>query len=267
VRDGHDRSFIAAMLVCCMHPTVLHEDSTLVSGDFPAATRDYLQEHVLGRSCPVLHHTGPSGNQSPRHVTRANTFDEARRIGCLLGRSAVQGIESIAFTSAVELGCSRRFVDLPARTFPPVDLAKAHAADAAQRLGSLRRLGGDRSELRTAECDWFGAEFGLKLAEKADSGGLQEAVAAVMPAEITLMRIGPWAFVGWPGEAFVEFLLSLKAIHPNCHVISLVSSQLEGYLVTDEAVRQGRYEALNAIFVSPQSGALLVEKTLELLAE
>jgi hypothetical protein len=26
----------------------LHEDSTLISGDFPAMTRQYLQEHVLG---------------------------------------------------------------------------------------------------------------------------------------------------------------------------------------------------------------------------
>ena len=74
-----------------MHPTVLHEDSTLVSGDFPAMTRQYLQEHVLGADCPVLYHTGPSGNQSPRHVTRANTFDEAERLGGLLGTFHCQG--------------------------------------------------------------------------------------------------------------------------------------------------------------------------------
>lgn len=85
VRATQSEKVLAAMLVCSMHPTVLHEDSTLLSGDFPAMTRQYLQEHVFGRDCPVLYHTGPSGNQSPRHVTRANTFAEAERLGSLLG--------------------------------------------------------------------------------------------------------------------------------------------------------------------------------------
>ena len=88
-----------------------------------------------------------------------------------------------------------------------------------------------------------------------------------MPAEVALMRIGPWAFAGWPGEAFVEFSLKVRASHPNCHVISLVNGQLEGYLVTEEAVRQGWYEALNALFASPESGELLVMTTLELLSQ
>ncbi len=33
----------------------------------------------------VIYHTGPCGDQGPRHVTRANTFDEAKRLGHLLG--------------------------------------------------------------------------------------------------------------------------------------------------------------------------------------
>ena len=59
VRDRDRQAFLAAMIVCSMHPTVLHEDSTLISGDFPAMTRRYLQEHVLGMDCPVLCHIGP----------------------------------------------------------------------------------------------------------------------------------------------------------------------------------------------------------------
>ena len=52
------------------------------------------------------------------------------------------------------------------------------------------------------------------------------------------MRIGPWFFVGWPGEAFVEFALMVKASHPNCYVISMANGELQGYLVTEEAMRQ-----------------------------
>jgi hypothetical protein len=80
VRDRDSQKFLAAMVVCSMHPTVLHEDSTLISGDFPVMARRYLQEHVLGGDCPILYHMGFSGNQSPRHVTRSNTFDEAARL-------------------------------------------------------------------------------------------------------------------------------------------------------------------------------------------
>lgn len=267
VRDSQSGRYLAVMLVCSMHPTVLHENSTLISGDFPAMTREYLQEHVVGKDCPVLYHTGPSGNQSPRHVTKSNTFDEAVRLGRILGSSVARTIDSIAFASEITLGCSRTLFDLPRRTFPTVEDAQEQAKQAAKRLETLRQSGLDPKATRTAECDWFGAELGFTLAKKAAAGSLQEAIAAVMPAEITLMRIGPWAFVGWPGEAFVEFALNVKSLHPNTFVISLVNCQLEGYLVTEEAVRQSWYEALNSIFVSPQSGMLLVEKTLELLAQ
>ncbi|MCK5862637.1 MAG: neutral/alkaline non-lysosomal ceramidase N-terminal domain-containing protein, partial [Candidatus Hydrogenedentes bacterium] len=72
LRNRENKSTIALMLICSMHPTVLHEDSSLISGDFPGLTRQYLQKNVVGTACPVLHHTGACGNQSPRHVTRAN---------------------------------------------------------------------------------------------------------------------------------------------------------------------------------------------------
>ena len=49
-------------------------------------------------------------------------------------------------------------------------------------------------------------------------------------------------------------------------MISLANGQLQGYLVTEEAVRQGWYEAMNSLFASPESGMALVETTLELLA-
>ncbi|RKX72049.1 MAG: hypothetical protein DRP60_14305, partial [Spirochaetes bacterium] len=96
VKEADTEEFIACMLVYSMHPTVLHEDSTLISGDFPSFTREYLQNTFLGGPCPVLYNTGPEGNQSPRHVTSSNTFSEAKRLGEMLGRrieSVIGGIE------------------------------------------------------------------------------------------------------------------------------------------------------------------------------
>jgi hypothetical protein len=227
--------------------------------------RQYLQEHRLGKDCPVIYHSGPCGNQSPRRVTRANTFAEAERLGRLLGCSIADTVDSIVCTDEITLGCARQLVNLPARTFPTVDQAREQVLRAAARLEMLRRSGADRGEVRTAECDWFGAEEMLVLA-RAGAAGRVKAVASTMPAEITLMRVGPWYFVGWPGEEFVEFALEVKSRRPNCHLISLANGELQGYLVTEEAVRQNWYEAMNSLFANPQAGMKLVDKTLELLA-
>ena len=149
-----------------MHPTVLHEDSTFVSGDFPAMTRLYLQEHVLGKDRPVIYHTGPAGNQSPRHVTKANTPHEAERLGSLLGRSIADVVDAIEYSDKLTLDCVRALVDLPVRVQPSVDEAQSHLDRAASGLEHLRRAGADRREVRTAECDWFGAEESLTLARR-----------------------------------------------------------------------------------------------------
>jgi hypothetical protein len=265
VRDRENKSFVAAMVVCSMHPTVLHEDSTLISGDFPAMARQYLQEHVLGKDCPVIYHTGPCGDQSPRHVTKSNTFDEAARLGNLLGQSIAKAIETMEYMSDIELAADRAEVTLPRREIPMVDQARKDLDLAAQRLENLRESKADRREVRTAECDWFGAEETFALAQAAASGRLETAIASVMPAEIMLMRVGPWSLIGWPGESFVEFSLKVKASHPHCHVISMANGELQGYLVTEEAVKKKWYEAMTSLFSSPESGMAFVEKTVELV--
>lgn len=265
VRDRQRQTPLAAMIVCSMHPTVLHEDSTLVSGDFPAMARQYLAQRVLGQDCPILYHTGPCGNQSPRHVTRANTVEEAVRLGHLLGQSIAEAIASMEFCDTVALECLGTTVELPRRNLPSVSRAQAQLDEAVRRLDVLRRSGADRRDVRTAECDWFGAEEMLVLARAAATGRLEEVVASVMPAEITLLRIGRWTFVGWPGEVFVEFSLQMKASCPDCYLISMANGQLQGYLTTEEAVRQGWYEAGNSLFSNPMAGMAMVDATRKLL--
>ncbi len=124
---------IACMLVCSMHPTILHEDSTLVSADFPGMARRFLQERVFGPEVPVLHHTGPAGNQSPRYVTRANTFAEAERLGAILGSAVAKAIAGIAYSGEAHLGSAQRLLDLPRRTFPSVEEARLKLEQARRR--------------------------------------------------------------------------------------------------------------------------------------
>jgi len=264
VRAAEDKALIACMIVCCMHPTVLHEDSTLVSADFPGMTRQYLQEAVLGKNCPLIYHTGPSGNQSPRHVTRANTFDEATRLGVILGKAVAEVIPQISYSSDIDLSSHNSFLDLPRKTFPSVEQAETELAHAVRKLESLRSSMTPHQEVRTAECDWFGAEETLTLAKAAGDGRLAEAYDSCLPAEIQIIRVGNLSFIGWPAEIFVEFGLAVKAANKNSFIISLANGELQGYIVTEQAAAEGGYEASNGLF-GPECGRMLVEKTQQML--
>ena len=264
-RDCKADSFIAVMPICSMHPTVLHEDSTLISGDFPGLTRRYLQKNVIGSDCPFVYHMGASGNQSPRHITRANTFAEAERLGTILGRAIAQAIQQAQPIKPVRLSCISAQIDLPLRKFPSIQDAQTKLAAATGRLDNLRKNSVPSPEVRTAECDWFGAQETLTLSKAATDGRLGRTAAQCLPGEVQLTAIGDVIFAAWPGEAFVEFALELMRQSPRTYIITCANGELQGYIVTADAVAQGGYEASNAIFQSPDSGDLLVQASLKLI--
>jgi neutral ceramidase len=255
---------LACMLVYSMHPTVLHEDSRLISGDFPGLARLYLQREVLGTGCPVLYHTAPAGDQSPRHLTRSNTFEEAERLGVRLGEAAAGVIPGIRYWPSLAITTCRTLADLPRRSMPPLADAQRRRDEARRRLDELKSAMAPAPTVRTAEVDWFGSEETLTLAQACAQGRLESAYASVLPAEIQLISVGPWSFVGWQGEVFVEYALTVKALARDVYIISLANGELQGYIVTLEAMNEGAYESGNALF-APESGDILVERTLQLL--
>lgn len=265
VRAQDTKAYIAAMMICSMHPTVLHEDSTLISGDFPGLTRQYLQQHVLGESCVVLHHSGASGNQSPRHVISGTNFAEATRLSEELGKAVASTIANIDYIDSASIQCRRTEAALPIRTFPSEAEARENLDRANTRFKELRDAGAPSPEIRTGECDVFGAEETLTLSRAAANRELEAYAKTCMPAEVQAISVGPWTFLALPGELFVEFALEIEANHPNTHVITLANGELQGYLVTEEALHEGGYEASNALFTSPDSGRILVQAAHDLL--
>lgn len=266
VRAAGGGAPIACMVVYSMHPTVLREDSWVVSADFPGAARSYVQREALGADCPFLYHTGPAGNQSPRHVVKENTIAEMERVGAMLGRAIAAVIPDIAYRDDLPLAAARRFVDLPRRALPSVADARRELAAAVERLAALRHAGAPRQQIRKAEVDWFGAEETVTVARASQEGLLEGVYAACLPAEVQVIRLGPWSFVGWPGEVFVEHALALKALAPDAFVISLANGELQGYIATEEAAAEGGYETTNALF-APAAGRVLVDASLALLRD
>jgi hypothetical protein len=264
-RSAATREPLACMIVYAMHPTILHEDSTLISADFPHFTRARLRERGLVPAlCPILYHNGAAGNQSPRHVTRENTFAEARRVGGLLGDAIAKAIPGIAFHDDIRLSARHAFVELTPRKMPSAHQAGENARSARTRLDYLMKSNAPRALTRTAECDWFGTEETVVLARAAESGRLARVVTDCSPAEIQVLEIGPWKFVAWPGEFFVEYALEVRTRDPKTFVITYANGELQGYIVTPEAATKNVYEATNALF-APESGKHVVNATLRLL--
>ena len=266
VKSADGSSDIACMLILSMHPTVLHEDSKLVSADFPGMAKQYLAENVLSNDCPILSHMGPSGNQSPRHITKANTFEEAQRLGYILGKSIEKVIPQISYTADGALSCMQGFIDFKIRSLPDVTVAHKNLERVREQYQHLQKVNASSQEIRTAECDVFGAEGILRLTKIAAEGGLDAEFAVAMPYEIQIIKIGSWHFVGWQGELFVEYALAIKAEMDNCFLISAANGATPGYIVTPEAFDEGGYEAAGTL-LGPDTGRIIVNKTLEMLQQ
>lgn len=264
-RSIQDDQPVAVMCVCSMHPTVLHEDSTVISGDFPGLARKHLQT-TYNFNCPIVYHMGISGNQSPRHVVRQNTLEETDRLGGILADAIVAALDQSTAVEPAELNVRSSLIkELPVRVFPDPDQAQADAQRATETLEGLRQQQADPATVRSAECDWFGAEETLTLAKLKAKGKLDDFVQACLPAEVQVIRLGQIAFVGWPGEVFVEFALDLMQRHPDAVVISLANGDTQGYLVTQDGIDRRCYEAGNALFQSPESAEMLVTTSDKLL--
>ncbi|MHC4122044.1 MAG: neutral/alkaline non-lysosomal ceramidase N-terminal domain-containing protein, partial [Planctomycetota bacterium] len=241
VKSLKNDNYIACMLICSMHPTVLHENSTLISGDFPGMCREYLQSKVLSKNCAVLHHTGPAGNQSPRYVTNANNIDEAKRIGVILGKAVEKVLVDINYTSNTRIKYLTSSIDLPKRSFSCVSDAKIKLDKAISKLKKLQKNNVNPKETRTAECDWFGAEETYSLAKAFANGRVNQFYKTILPAEIQVIKIGDWCFIGWQGEIFVEYSIAVKKRFNNTFVISLANGELQGYIVTKQAFEECGY--------------------------
>lgn len=267
VKESATDKVFALSTIYCMHPTILHEDSKLYSADFPGYTRSYVKEH-LGEEVILLYHTGPSGNQSPRHFIQSNTFDEAQRLGNLLGERIVEQVRltgNAGFKEWIPLTVQQSEVMLPEKVFMTVESAAEKLTFVKNKLDTMRRNNDPAAEIRTVECDWFGAEENRQLSEMAANGKLDQVYQSLLPIEICVVGVDETHFVFLPGELFVEYSLRIKAaLKEKIFIASLSNGVLSGYIVTEEAEKEGGYEASNSIFPAT-AGDVIVQNVLDMV--
>lgn len=266
VRRLSDKSPIAVLSIYGMHPTVLHEDSTLISSDFIAFARREIETALPGAG--VVYLNGVCGDQSPRRAVKAQTFAEAERLGAALGgRMAAALQKATGFSPNLPLATTTATIELEGKTFPPVGEAEANLAASRERYEHLKAGDAGHARIRTAECTVFGAEEVLTLAKSELTGEAAAARKKYREVEIQVLRIGNSFVAGWPGEFFVEYGLETKRLADSPVFISTLSNgELHGYVVTPEAEAARGYEAQMSLFPAT-AGSLFVEKTIELIGE
>ncbi len=266
VRNAATKAIEAISLIYCMHPTVLHEDSKLVSSDFPGYTREYLKSR-FGKNITVLYHTGPEGNLSPRYDVKGQTFAEAERLGNLLGNYVAEKIDLLTdanFESGPFIGAARRTISPVRRKLPDTKTARENLELRQSEFARLKSENAGHGPVRTAECSVFGAEETLFLAQCAENGALEAVLKNYTEVEIKVLCIGNTYIATFPGEMFVEYSLQLKEEVPKkTFAICLANGEMQGYIVTENA---SGYEADNSLFM-PETGKIMVKTALELISE
>lgn len=264
VRRHEDDRALCVVSVYGMHPTVLHEDSTLFSSDFIAFTRQTVESAFPGLGMVYLN--GVCGNQSPRRVVTAQTFAEAERIGSALGERMVQALsQADGFKEALPVSFKTCQLRLEGKTFPSVEEAEANLHRVRSHYQKLKDSQAAPGILRTAECTVFGAEEVLTLAKAEMNGEADLLRQAYRRAEVQVLRIGDACLAAWPGEFFVEYGLDAKRRSEiPLFVATIANGDLQGYVVTPLAEAAGGYEAQMSLF--PASvGQQFVDTTLALV--
>lgn len=265
IRDSATKAVEAVSLIYCMHPTVLHEDSKLISSDFPAYTREYLKSR-FGENITILYHTGPEGNLSPRYDVKGQTFAEAERLGNILGKSIATKIDILSdkdFTANPRIGVASGKISPVRRKLPALEEAEKNLIFHKSEFKRLKSEKAGHGPVRTAECSVFGAEETLYLAKCAEDGTLDAVLADYMEVEVQVLRIGDAYIAAFPGEMFVEYSLELKNKCPErTFAVCLANGEMQGYIVTENA---SGYEADNSLF-TPDTGKIMLKTALEIIS-
>ena len=246
-----------------LHPTVIHEDSTMVTADFPGYARMYLKEAYP--KAELAYAQGASGDQSTRYFRQGQSFDEAKRIGDEIGKAAAKAIEEADFCDDLKIDAVSKTLKIRTREVPALDELRKNVEKFSKEYEELKAKGAPYLDVQNANLKNLGAEDFLGLAIAYSKGSLR-LLNEEDPAEIQVLCIGDSRIVGMPGEVFVDFALDIKkrSQYKNTFVATLANGCLPGYVCTRESYAIGGYET-GASFLDPEFGYDMTETAIELI--
>ncbi len=269
VKDKND-VVRGALVNYTLHPTFIHEWSTVCTADYPCYLKMQIEE--VYKDALTGFSQGCSGNQSSRYYRQGESYDEAERVGRALGKAANTVIEKANWLDDIEIKTASTEIEIDLRSFgTEEELIKQVEHDTAVYKELYAKYGQstNREEYylwQNANLKCLGSENQLGYVKLQNKGVKIEMLEDENPAEIQVFNLGGVCVVGFPGEAFVEYGLYIKAMAGFGMVVvnELTNGDLPGYMYTPESIVTGGYET-DTSMLAQGFGRKVVKTVLELV--
>ena len=245
VRDA-DGAPLAMVNTYALHPDQV--SGTAFCADYGGVEARLLQQ-LLGQNCAVLCPNGTCGDINHLDFSKPRAYNRGLHVhirsGHALAGEAIKQLPNLHPVAAGAVRAGSRTVQAALRVPTGDEVAWAEKA-----------VGG--------EMHGFDAD-GLAVVKAHRVLRLRRSAQTAIPVEISAIAVGNTAFVGLPGELFVELGLAIKARSPfpTTFVAELCNDAI-GYVPTRKAYDEGGYEATSSP-LAPGTGEQMVEAALSLL--
>lgn len=262
IRD-EKKTVRGVMVNYTLHPSFIHEWSTVCTADYPAYVRMQVAEYAPQAAMGFAQ--GASGNQSSRYYRNGESYDEAERVGRAIGAAACQVLENGSWEQSPVICAAHTELPVELRSFGTEEDLEEKVAQCKEKYEALYEKYG-KSTVReeyylwqNANLETLGAEDQLGYVKMQNRGMKISLLEDENPAEVQIIRLGEACLVGVPGEVFVEFGLYIKAMAGFGTVIfnTLTNGCLPGYLYTPESLVTGGYETDTSMLGEQFGGHLM----------
>lgn len=242
------------------HPDVV--GGNLISGDWPALTRDVVEKVLDNTKCIVFN--GAQGdvnhvNVHPRggylngmfhdfdDVSRG--YSHAQYMARVVTGGVLQAFDKVKFVDVDSISFLRRTIEVPS------NMPTAEELVDAEKIHALHEAG------RDGELPYSGMMLTTKVAEAGRMVKLKDGPES-FPMELSGLAIGPVALIGLPGEPFTGIGRGLKLaegwdlVLPCC-----LTNGNEGYFPMQDAYDEGGYESQSSFFKAGVAEFLIEEGT------
>ncbi len=223
-----------------------------ISADYPYTLSRLLGE-FKGWEMLTVFTTGTAGDINHVNVKWANPqkgHGEAARIGTILAAEVLKTFERLEWLEAGPLGARSEIITLPLAKLEAGEVEKAREVAARHREGKSNQP----TFLETVKA--------YKVLDVVGRDGKP------LEAEVQVIALGKdVAWVGLPGEIFVELGLAIKNASPFKYtIIAELANGSVGYVPTKRAYPEGNYEPVSAR-CAEGSGETMADTALRLLRE
>ncbi len=213
---------LAIMMTYPCHPVIVPWNAYSISADYPGVASALIEKYY--NNAIGLFFTGTCGDINPLVVCR--DFNEMKRVGTIIGAETLRVSEELKdFNSEIKLQATKENLILKSQEIPTAD--------------TLQGIIDAGSQMENPDLDWqyVWAKDALKYAK---AGKLSDDI----PIEVQVFALGnEIAFVGIPGEVFVEIGLEIKKRSPFKFTFPIeCTNGCVGYMPTRAAFDEGGYE-------------------------